>query len=441
MLHKKVCGALHECHSRQSRLSSLLLVVFALLSVFAIGLKATAPAYAAGQQLHCFSSPGACGYPDPTYHTAGVNDCSSLPNFSFSSTPPGTYYSGTGNLLEIVSNNVTISNLNMGNVNIYVSDVDNFTLNNVCINANGLGNEGASAIVVSANSHNTVIENSTISGANDTDQALGTAIIDYGPNTSIQGNYIYNVGTGVTMDAQGTIKDNYMLVNSVPTGEHDEDVYLSDATVTIDNNVLLNQEDQTAAVFGNTNGGSGGACDNQLTITNNLMAGGDYVLYPCGNATSVGTSTSDIENNAFARCDGGTNVSPPGDAGACPSGADTNGYFPFGGTYGLTAYYFPGTGQIWCGNHWDDTGAYISSDGSAGSACSTPGSGGSTSGSGSNGASGSASNAASKAPDTGFGSPATHTLAALLIFCAAALLLAAISQILARRTTSGKSSN
>ncbi len=119
--------------------------------------------------------------------------------------------------------------------------------------------------------------------------------------------------------------------------------------------MLLNEEDQTAAIFGNTNGGSGGACANHLTITNNLMAGGDYVLYPCGNASSVGTSTSDIENNAFARCGGGVNIAPPGDPGVCASGADSHGYFPFGGSFGLTAYYFPGADQTWCGNHWDDS--------------------------------------------------------------------------------------
>ena len=54
-------------------------------------------------------------------------------------------------------------------------------------------------------------------------------------------------------------------------------------------NTFLNKAPQTANIFGNTDNGTGGACKNQLTITDNLFAGGGYTLYPCGNATSQGT--------------------------------------------------------------------------------------------------------------------------------------------------------
>ncbi len=410
----------------------LFLLTVSLSIVAGLAVHSLAPAYAASPQLNCFASPGSCGYPDPAAHNVGVTDCSGLPNLSFSSIPPGTYYSGSGSTLEIVGNNVTISNLNMGDINIYASDVDNFTLNNVCINTNGNANEGASAVSISANSHNTIIENSNISGTNNTTESLGTGIVSLGPNITIEKNYIYNVGTGVAVDNGGTVNDNYMLVNAVPSGEHDEDIYLSDTTVTINHNVLLNEEDQTAAIFGDTGGGSGGACDNHLTITSNLMAGGDYVLYPCGNATSVGTSTSDIENNAFARCDGGTNISPPGDPGACPIGPDSHGYYPFGGTFGITAYYFSGTDQTWCGNHWDDNSSYINPDASPGGSSCTPDNPG---GGGSSGSGTSSGSATPKTPDTGFGMVAAHPLESFMISTAAAAILLFIARYFAKKQT------
>src|SRR6185312_8834812 len=169
------------------------------------------PAAAAGPQTNCFISPVACGYPDPAYHNVGVTDCSALPNFSFSSLPPGTYWSGTGNTLEIVSNNVTLSNFNMGDATIYVSDVNNFTLNNVCIRANGNADQGSMAVNISGLSDGTTIENSNISGINDTTEALGMAVLDNGSNTLIRSNYVYNVGSGAPGSGGGssTVEDNY----------------------------------------------------------------------------------------------------------------------------------------------------------------------------------------------------------------------------------------
>ncbi|HXE10164.1 MAG TPA: hypothetical protein VN554_01935, partial [Verrucomicrobiae bacterium] len=169
------------------------------------------PAAAAGPQTNCFISPGACGYPDPAYHNVGVTDCSALPNFSFSSLPPGTYWSGTGNTLEIVSNNVTLSNFNMGDATIYVSDVNNFTLNNVCIRANGNADQGSMAVNISGLSDGTTIENSNISGINDTTEALGMAVLNNGSNTLIRSNYVYNVGSGAPGSGGGssTVEDNY----------------------------------------------------------------------------------------------------------------------------------------------------------------------------------------------------------------------------------------
>lgn len=422
--------------SLRGRLSSLVLLLVSVSMVTGLAFSSVVPAFAATPQLNCFSSPGSCGYPDPATHNVGVNDCSSLPNFSFSSIPAGTYYSGSGDTLEIVANNVTISNLNMTDVTIYVSDVNNFTLDNVCMNTNGNANLASAAITISANSDGTTIENSTLSGANDTTGSLGVILNNNGSNTLVKNNYMYNAGGGAPGAGGGsaTVENNYELVNAIVPSQHYEPVYCSDNTLTVHHNTLINVHDQTAEIFCDTGGGSGGACDNHLTITDNLLAGGGYVLYPCGNASSVGTGTSDIENNRLARCLGTPFFDGSGTicTGLTPDTDDGHGYFPKDGYYGITSGYFPGAGQTWCGNFWDDTGVFVGSDGGASSSCTPdpdPGGGGSSGGS----SSGSSSATTPKTPNTGFGLVSAHPLESLVTSSAAALILLGLRQLLTRK--------
>ena len=301
---------------------------------------APTPTPTATHSKGCFAAPGACGFPDPSYHNVGASNCSALPKFNPANLPAGTYYSGSGNDLEITANNVTLSNLNLGNFNIYISSVNNFTLNNVCMNVDGGDDEGSMGIIIPAGVTGTVIENSTISGINSTSQSLGAAVDNNGSGTIIKNNYVYNVGGGAPGAGGGSadVENNYELVNANVPNEHYEPIYCSDNTLTINHNTLLNVQPQTADIFCNTGGGSGGACDNHLAITNNLMAGGGYMLYPCGNASSVGSSTVNVSGNRFSR-----------------------GYFPGGGSYGVDAYVYcpPTGGQTWANNVWDDSNASV----------------------------------------------------------------------------------
>jgi hypothetical protein len=359
----------------------LVAIIFCLISYPAVS------ALPSSLPIGCFSSPGACGYPDPNFNNVGAGDCSKLPNFSFAnlSNYPfagGVYYSGTGNMLEIVSSNVTVSNINLGDTVIYVSGgVNNFTLNKVCMSINGGQNEGSIGVSIPSGDNGTTVENSTISGMNATTESLGIAVANNGTNTVIENNYIYNVGGGAPGSGGGsaTVENNYEDVNAIvyangipPTEDHYEPVYCSDNTLTISNNTLINPHPQTAEIFCNTGGGSGGACDNHLTITDNFLAGGGYMIYPCGNASSVGTSTSDIENNRFARC-----ITIPitsqlsgGGGYTCGTtdfaGADSHGYWPYGGYYNVAAYYYTGTGQTWSNNYWDDNLDTVNIDGTEG---------------------------------------------------------------------------
>jgi len=96
------------------------------------------------------------------------------------------------------------------------------------------------------------------------------------------------------------------------------------------------------------------AGDDHLVITNSLLAGGGWTLYPSAKSTSVGTGTMNISNDRFARC-----LTTPmfdGSGTTCAGGADTHGYFPNSGYYGVAAdlYCPPTSGQMWSGNVWDD---------------------------------------------------------------------------------------
>jgi hypothetical protein len=307
----------------------------------------TAPA--TNQTLNCFPSPGACGFPDPAYSNVGVRNCAALTPFSSSNLPSGTYWSGSGNLLQIVSPNVTLNGYNFGNWSIYISSgANNFTLNNSCINYNGSGLYATQAVSAAAGVTGTLIENSTIAGANNTNQAAG-ALVNIS-NGTINNVYLYNSSDPVGLGPNTTLENSYVLDNAMTTGpsgpSHNEDVYYANAQgVTIYHNTLLNIENQTAVVFGDSNP----SCSNGLTFTNNLAAGGGYMFYTCGSATSVGTSTMNISNNNFARCTSGT----------CP---DSHGYYPGGGYFGVDAWsYCPSiSGQTWSANVWDDNGATVS---------------------------------------------------------------------------------
>lgn len=381
---------------RRLQRAGLLLLVPVLIAG-GVGYRFMGHGQAQSLPENCFSSPGACGYPDPNYNNdlgstaVGVADCGALPTFNPANLPDGTYYSGSGSLLEITGNNVTINRMNMGDFDIYVSSgVNDFTLDNSCLQG-GDGTEDSIGINISAGATNTTIENSTISGlgsnvasssivggdcvpgAGVSNGALGVAIDNSGTNTVMNGLYVYDAGGGTPGTGSGndaTLENSYELINTIPACEHDEAIYYSSLSITLHHNVLFNEEDQTAAVFGD----SDTACANQLTMTDNFVAGGDYVVYPCANSSSVGTSTMDITNNRFARClttpfiAGGDECSGSG-----LNGSDSHGYYPNGGFFSVAAYYYSGAGQTWSNNYWDDNLDQVNINGSSGSPVADPG--------------------------------------------------------------------
>jgi hypothetical protein len=313
---------------------------------------ASSGAHDAGAPLrtsNCFSSPGACGFPDPAYGNVGASSpCSSL--------------KASGSITVSTAGS-TVENLDVsGSITVTAANV---TIKNVCVSTNGGGNiNNGPAVQFSAPGG--VIESSTVRGANATDQSIQTAIAGMGTASHV---YLYNCGECVH-DGPWTVNDSYVEANAADyqngyrgdagqgAEDHHEGVYLASTTFVGNHDTLFNPHDETAAVFGDTYNSPGGVCANHITVTDSLLAGGGYTLYTCASSSSAGASTMNISNNRFARC-GTIAVYNSGSGGrACHGGADEHGYWPLGGYFGVTAsmYCPPTTGQTWSNNVWDDDG-------------------------------------------------------------------------------------
>ncbi|HUC87315.1 MAG TPA: hypothetical protein VMR75_03285, partial [Candidatus Saccharimonadales bacterium] len=320
------------------------------LLVLAGGIVLLAASPSTVSPTNCFSSPGSCGYPDPAYHNVGATStCSSL-----TSEPNGYTASTAGE---------TVQNMNItGSLTIAAPNV---TVNNVCVTASG--NSGNMAVWVDSNATNLLLEHSTFAGAS----SSGNGVIDTGvwnaPNASgVTAEAIYITNAAEDWHGSGTLNDSYLQAGATFSNNegisHNEDVYLSDTTFSANHDTLLNSTGQTAVLFGdNDGGGDNGPGDNHWTVTNSLWAGGGYTFYPQAGATSVGSSSMDIENNRIS-----------------------NAYYPNIGYYG---FMYPGetpvpphvssdqlcagAGTKWTGNVLDSNNATISCTGNIGA----PGSG------------------------------------------------------------------
>jgi len=319
----------------------------------------------------CFATPSACCYPDKTNTgvpagttltqlaglveiedgavTVGGNAVDSAPWLGTTTVDGETYLTLTGISLEggmyITQDHVRIvdSMLSGGDV-----------ADQTSCSSGGPPALGSSLIVLSPTATHFRIEDSTLKGdspgcdtsdAQDQDSGCtagttktGTGISNDADGTS-QAIRVQSYWLDSPWHGPGTVTDSYFLDDAFIFCEHYEPIYIADTTLVVKHSTLLNVHDQTAAIFVDTNGG--GAGDSHLTVTDSLLAGGGYTLYPAGNSTSAGTGTMDVERNRFARC---TSQS-------CP---DSHGYWPNSGYFGIAAYCWKGAGQTWQDNVWDD---------------------------------------------------------------------------------------
>jgi hypothetical protein len=173
------------------------------------------------------------------------------------------------------------------------------------------------------------ITRTTVSGRNDGRGRVNYAIDDiYGDSTSlvIRRDNIANWRIGVNAVA-GLITGNYIHDPGFLPGDHTDGIYDAGGSRAqiISGNTILNDIGQTCAIMLES---VKGQPTGNKTITGNLLAGGDYVIYAGGAQRE--SSHIVITNNRIDRA-----------------------YFSAGGRYGPVAQFQAGgSGNIWSGNSW-----------------------------------------------------------------------------------------
>ncbi|HKZ14345.1 MAG TPA: hypothetical protein VJL81_10915 [Solirubrobacterales bacterium] len=297
----------------------------------------TTPPVTPTQTSHCFSSPHTCGFPDST--NSGVPAGTTLTaSGSINVTTPGAVISGknvTGTI-EVLANNVTIENTRV-------------TQNTTCGTRSTCGNY---AIRIDEGVSGTVIRNvETASVAGDTCEH---DIRNTGGTLTIENAYLHACDSNVYAVGPTTLKNSYGIGKIAISEDHVENIYFNETSFTAIHDTLLNPVEQTAVIFGNSGGGSDVTnCSNKLTVLESLIGGGGYSLYPCAHAAQAGTSSLKVEGNHFVRCVSAEGYEPNGGTHPCVGGADSSGYYPKSGSYGITTDYFSAV-STWRGNVWDN---------------------------------------------------------------------------------------
>ena len=270
---------------------------------------APAAASAPSSQRNCATAPGDCGYPDAT--NTGVQPGVSL-NRSGCVTARGT-----GQVVEnLVIDGCTIAveaeNVTIRNVKLTHTSVDMWGI---------IIREGASAR----------IENVEIAGRDKSTGSIQYAILSQTekPVTVDRANIhrCHNCIQGEFL----TVTNSYIHSMADPPGAHVDGILCTGPCgLTLRHNTVLNEHGQTSAIALFPDFGT----PRDSIIDNNLLAGGGYTVY-AGEDDATGIK---VTNNRFSRL-----------------------YYPKGGYWGPGADYANnGTGNVWSGNIWDDTGATVS---------------------------------------------------------------------------------
>ncbi len=279
-------------------------------------------------QAGCFSRPSRCGYPDAT--NTGV--------------PVGTTLSPSGSI-TVSDDGTTLSGLRItGSVTVAA---DGVTIEDSRI-FQPQGGEGSYAVILNEGADDFTIRDSEVLGPDRRRGGLESAVWNHYDNPGAMASRVYFHSCADCWEGSGTFRDSYMVVDAAYPGSHDEDIYVCGTSVNVDHSTLVNRHSQTATVFGDA--GCGG---NRFTVTDSLLAGGGYALYPQANSSSR-TGSMRVVNNRFARCRTRAVFEAASGGTACAGGPDRRGLFPHGGYYGVAAYSYRGHGQVWRHNYWDD---------------------------------------------------------------------------------------
>ncbi len=302
--------------------------VSALLGVLAVAL-AGGSATPRGHPTDCFPQPSRCGYPDAT--NTGV--------------PPGVSLTPSG-AITVTDDGTTLSGLRItGTVTVAADDV---TIEDSRI-AERSGGTGSYAVILNQGADNFTIHDSEVLGPATPGKGLQSAVWNHYGNPGANATRVYFHRCADCWEGSGAFHDDYMVVDAAYPGSHDEDIYVCGGRVDVDHSTLINRHNQTATVFGDTAGCGG----NRFTVTDSLLAGGGFVLYPQANSEAR-TGSMTVVGNRFARCSTAAKYEASSGGTSCRAGADAHGIYPHGGYYGVAAYYYRGKGQTWKRNVWDD---------------------------------------------------------------------------------------
>lgn len=261
----------------------------------------------ASQGNNCAPHPSACGFPDAS--NTGV--------------PPGTSLAPAEGI-TITQAGAVVQNLKItGCIDVKASNV---TIKNVEVIS---GVSGSFCIFIESGISGTLIEDSTIHGQDSGNNSVEYAIRDWGNGTKVLRVNMYWC-TECIQSGGATVQDSYIHDIATIKGAHYEDFYDGGGApggLNLQHNTLFNQQSQTAVMYSAADSGP----VQNLTINNNLIAGGGYSIYG-GNGTGI-----KITNNRFSTI-----------------------FFPKVGQYGVAAYFdSSASGNIASGNVEDDTGASL----------------------------------------------------------------------------------
>jgi nitrous oxidase accessory protein NosD len=261
-----------------------------------------------------------CGFPDAT--NTGV------PAGAVLRTVPGQVSQGTGWSYDAATKQVNVTGSGAVLTGLSIPCNLNITASNVTVNDDKVLTGGTYGITIQ-HTANVTIENSTVSGLNQTTGRVNYAIDDlYSDSTGlvIKNNDVADWRIGVNV-AGGQVTGNYIHDPGYIAGDHTDGLYDNGGTMplTISGNTILNNLTEVDAIF---LAGNAGQSTSNKTITNNLLAGGGYAIYAGSHARSA--SNIVIRENRFSQL-----------------------YYPSGGRYGPIADFDPrGKGNVWSDNVW-----------------------------------------------------------------------------------------
>jgi hypothetical protein len=289
----------------------------------------------------CFSKPSRCGFPDAA--NTGV--------------PAGVRLRPSGSR-DVSAPGAVLDRLDLTGT-VWV-DAPNVTIRRSRLHLSR-GGSGTSVVELSEDADGFRLIDSEVYGPRSDRRGAESAVWNLSNNPGAIAIRSYLHGCSECWHGSGTIRDSYIVVDAGYRGSHDENIYFCSSGVRVDHSTLFNLHHQTATVFGDTICGGG----NRLTVTDSLLAGGGFLLYPQANSGArVGRAV--VSGNRFARCRT-RHVYRPGSGGhTCAGGRDRHGLYPFGGFFGVSADYWAGAPNVWRNNVWDDSGQPICPDGTRG---------------------------------------------------------------------------